>query len=454
MPSKCPDMSFYTELSALSKWDPELATIVKKELERQENGLEMIPSENYVHPALFEAMGSVLTNKYSEGYPGKRYYGGNEVVDLVENLAIERAKRAFGVPHVNVQPYSGSPANFAVYVAVCKAGDTIMGLNLPDGGHLTHGWKASATGQFFNSIPYHVKPDGYIDLDEVRTLAKENKPQIIWVGATAYVREFPFKELGEIADEVGSYLVADIAHIAGLVVAGAHKSPVPYAHIITTTTHKTLRGPRGAMIMVTEKGLKKDPELAAKIDRAIFPGLQGGPHDHTTAAIAAALGFALKPEFKEYGKQIVKNAKALAQSLMDNKIKLVTNGTDNHMVLIDLTTFGKGKGVFVQEALDAAGITVNKNTIPGEPSSPFYPSGIRLGTPALTSRGMKEGEMQLIGGWIAKVIFEVKNYELVDDKDQRNEVLKRFRDDVRQNDTIKKTRENVIGLCKKFPLYK
>ncbi|HXX88202.1 MAG TPA: serine hydroxymethyltransferase [Candidatus Acidoferrum sp.] len=447
-------MSFYTELNILSKLDPELAIIVKKELERQENGLEMIPSENYVHPALFEAMGSVLTNKYSEGYPGKRYYGGNEIVDVVERLAIERAKRAFGVAHVNVQPYSGSPANFAVYVAVCKPGDTIMGLNLPDGGHLTHGWKASATGQFFNSVPYHVKPDGYIDLDEVRRLAKENNPKIIWVGATAYVREFPFKELGEIADEVGSYLAADIAHIAGLIVAGAHKSPVPYAHIITTTTHKTLRGPRGAMIMVTEKGLKKDTELADKIDRAIFPGLQGGPHDHTTAAIAAALGMVLRPEFTEYGKQIVKNAKALAQSLMDNKIKLVTNGTDNHMVLIDLTTFGKGRGVFVQEALDAAGITVNKNTIPGEPSSPFYPSGIRLGTPALTSRDMKENEMQLIGSWIAKVIFEVKNYELYEDRNQRNEALKKFRDDIKQNDTVKKTRQNVMDLCKKFPLYK
>ena len=447
-------MSFYTELSTLSKIDPELAGIVKKELERQETGLEMIPSENYVHPALFEAMGSILTNKYSEGYPGRRYYGGNEIIDLVESLAIERAKKAFGVAHVNVQPYSGSPANFAVYVAVCKAGDAIMGLNLPDGGHLTHGWKASATGQFFNSIPYHVKPDGYIDLDEVRKLAKENHPTIIWVGATAYVREFPFKELGEIADEVGSYLVADIAHIAGLVVAGAHRSPVPYAHIITTTTHKTLRGPRGAMIMVTEKGLQKDPELGAKIDRAIFPGLQGGPHDHTTAAIAAALGFALQPEFKEYGKQIVKNAKALAQSLMDNKIKLVTGGTDNHMVLIDLTPFGKGRGVFVQEALDAAGITVNKNTIPGEPSSPFYPSGIRMGTPALTSRGMKEKEMQMIGSWIANIIFEVKNYDLSEDKDQRNEVFKQFRNDIKRNDAIKRTRQNVKDLCKKFPLYK
>jgi len=452
--NECNEMSFYTELNILSKLDPELAAFVKKELERQENGLEMIPSENYVHPALFEAMGSILTNKYSEGYPGKRYYGGNEIVDIIERLAIERAKRAFGVVHVNVQPYSGSPANFAVYVAICKIGDTVMGLNLPDGGHLTHGWKASVTGQFFNSIPYHVKPDGYIDLDEVRRLAKENNPKIIWVGATAYVREFPFKELGEIADDVGSYLVADIAHIAGLIVAGAHKSPVPYAHIITTTTHKTLRGPRGAMIMVTEKGLKKDPELSAKIDRAIFPGLQGGPHDHTTAAIAATLGFALRPEFKEYGKQIVKNAKALAQSLMDNKIKLVTNGTDNHMVLIDLTTFGKGKGIFVQEALDAAGITVNKNTIPSEPSSPFYPSGIRLGTPALTSRGMKENEMALIGSWMAKIIFEVKNYELPEDKNQRNAVLKQFREDTKQNDTIKKTRQSVIDLCKEFPLYR
>jgi len=413
----------------------------------------MIPSENYVHPVVLEAMGSVLTNKYSEGYPGKRYYGGNEVIDMIERLAIERAKQAFGVPHVNVQPYSGSPANFAVYVALCKPGDAIMGLNLPDGGHLTHGWKASVTGQYFRSVPYHVKSDGYIDLDEVKKLAEENKPKIIWIGATAYVREFPFEEFGEIADSVGSYLIADIAHISGLVIAGAHKSPVPYAHIITTTTHKTLRGPRGAMIMVTEKGLKKDPELADKIDRAIFPGTQGGPHDHTTAAIAAALGLALKPEFKEYGHQIVRNTKALAQSLMENEIKLVTNGTDNHMALIDLTSFGKGKGIFVQEALDLAGITVNKNAIPGEPSSPFYPSGIRLGTPPLTSRGMKESEMKIIGTWIAKIIHEVKDYELPEGKDARTEAIKKFREEIQKNEVIKKIRQEVIELCKKFPLY-
>lgn len=446
-------MSFYKELKLLNQFDPELAGMLKKELERQELGIEMIPSENYVHPVVLEAMGSVLTNKYSEGYPGKRYYGGNEVIDMVERLAIERAKQAFGVPHVNVQPYSGSPANFAVYVALCKPGDAIMGLNLPDGGHLTHGWKASVTGQYFRSIPYHVKADGYIDLDEVKRLAEENKPKIIWIGATAYVREFPFEEFGEIADSVGSYLVADIAHISGLVIAGAHKSPVPYVHIITTTTHKTLRGPRGAMIMVTEKGLKKDPELADKIDRAIFPGTQGGPHDHTTAAIAAALGLALKPEFKEYGHQIVRNTKALAQSLMENEIKLVTNGTDNHMALIDLTPFGKGKGIFVQEALDLAGITVNKNTIPGEPSSPFYPSGIRLGTPPLTSRGMKESEMKIIGTWIAKIIHEVKDYELPEGKDARTEAIKKFREEIQKNEVIKKIRQEVIELCKKFPLY-
>jgi glycine hydroxymethyltransferase len=446
-------MSFYKELKLLNQFDPELAGMIKKELERQELGLEMIPSENYVHPVVLEAMGSVLTNKYSEGYPGKRYYGGNEVIDMIERLAIERAKQAFGVPHVNVQPYSGSPANFAVYVALCKPGDAIMGLNLPDGGHLTHGWKASVTGQYFRSVPYHVKSDGYIDLDEVKKLAEENKPKIIWIGATAYVREFPFEEFGEIADSVGSYLIADIAHISGLVIAGAHKSPVPYAHIITTTTHKTLRGPRGAMIMVTEKGLKKDPELADKIDRAIFPGTQGGPHDHTTAAIAAALGLALKPEFKEYGHQIVRNTKALAQSLMENEIKLVTNGTDNHMALIDLTSFGKGKGIFVQEALDLAGITVNKNAIPGEPSSPFYPSGIRLGTPPLTSRGMKESEMKIIGTWIAKIIHEVKDYELPEGKDARTEAIKKFREEIQKNEVIKKIRQEVIELCKKFPLY-
>ena len=389
--------------------DPEIYRHIKDELKRQQLGLEMIPSENNVSKAVLQAMGSILTNKYSEGYPKKRYYGGNEFIDKIESLAIERAKKAFKVPHANVQPYSGSPANLAVYIAVCKPGDTVMGHNLPDGGHLTHGWKASITGQWFNTIMYHVKKDGYLDLEEIESLAVKHRPKLIWVGATAYVREFPFEELGRIADKVGAYLAADIAHISGLVIAGVHKSPAPYAHIITTTTHKTLRGPRGGMIMVTQKGLDKDPELAEKIDRAIFPGSQGGPHDHTTAAIAVALNESLKPEFRDYASQIVKNSKALAKSLMDNGVKLVTSGTDNHMMLIDLTDTGKGKGVFLQDALDEAGITVNKNTIPNDPSSPFYPSGVRLGTPSITTRGMKEREMEQIAEWIDQAISNHSN---------------------------------------------
>ena len=437
----------------LEQSDPEVFNAIRNELKRQRDCLEMIPSENFTSANVLHALGSVLTNKYSEGYPGKRYYGGNQFIDVVELLAIERAKALFGVPHVNVQPYSGSPANFAVYAALCKPGDTIMGLNLTDGGHLTHGWKTSLTGQFFNSVPYHVKGDGYIDMEEVRTLAIEHKPRLIWVGGTAYTREFPFEEFSKIADEVGAYLVADISHIAGLVAAGAHKSPVPYVHIIMTTTHKTLRGPRGAILMVTERGLKKDPELAEKIDKAVFPGLQGGPHDNNTAGIAIALLEASKPEFKEYGKQIVKNAKALADVLIKEGIKLVTDGTDNHMLLIDLTPFGEGRGLFVQEALDLAGIVVNKNTIPKEPSSPFYPSGIRLGTPAITTRGMKEREMEDIGKIIAEVIKETKEYKMPNDKNARNDAIKEFRREIASNTAIKKAREKTLDMCRKFPLY-
>ena len=440
-------------MASIDKTDKEVYKIIKKELGRQQLGLEMIPSENNVSKAVLQAMGSILTNKYSEGYPKKRYYAGNQFIDEMETLAIERAKKAFRVPHANVQPYSGSPANFAVYVATCKPGDVIMGLNLTDGGHLTHGWKASVTGQFYRPVMYHVKEDGYIDLDEVKKLAEEHKPKLIWVGATAYVREFPFEELGKIADSVRAYLAADIAHISGLVIAGVHKSPVKYADIVTTTTHKTLRGPRGGMIMVTQKGLDKDPDLAKKIDRAIFPGLQGGPHDHTTAAIAVALKESEKPEFKDYCNQIVKNSKALAKSLMDNGIKLVTDGTDNHMILIDLTPFGKGKGVFAQEALDQANITLNKNTIPNDPSSPFYPSGVRLGTPSLTTRDMKEKEMEVIGKWIADIIMEVKNHDLPVDKEERKTYLKKFKEEIKKNKNIGKIKDEVIGICKKFPLY-
>jgi glycine hydroxymethyltransferase len=430
--------------------DPEIYKFIKNELERQQLGLEMIPSENNVSKPVLQAMGSILTNKYSEGYPKKRYYGGQEFVDEIELLTIERAKKAFNVPHANVQPYSGSPANFAVYMALLKPGDTVMGLDLSDGGHLTHGFKASMTGQIFNSVPYHVKADGYINLEEVEKLALEHKPKLMWVGFTAYSREFPFEEFSKIADKVGAYLTADVSHISGLVISGVHKSPQPFVHIITTTTHKTMRGPRGGIIMVTQKGLDKDNDLAKKIDKSVFPGLQGGPHDHTTAAIGVALKEAMQPEFKDYCLQIVKNSKALAKTLMDNSQKVITGGSDNHLLLVDI---GLGQGMFAQDALDLAGITMNKNTIPADPSSPFYPSGIRMGTPSLTTRGMKEKEMETIGKWISDVINEIKDYELSKDKEERKLQIKKFKVEIANNEKIKKIREEVKELCKKFPLY-
>ena len=437
--------------SFIKKQDKEVYSDIIREKKRQEDGLELIPSENIVSQAVLEAMGSILTNKYSEGYPHARYYGGNEVIDEIEDLVRNRAKKLFKVPYVNVQPYSGSPANLAVYLATCNPGDTVMGLLLTAGGHLTHGWKASATSMFYKSVQYTVKPDGYLDLKEIARLAKEHKPKLIWVGATAYVREFPFKELGKIADGVGAYLAADIAHIAGLVVAGAHTSPVPYAHIVTTTTHKTLRGPRGGMIMVTKKGLAKDAELGAKVDRAIFPNLQGGPHDHTTAAIGVALKEAATPQFRAYGKQIVKNAKALAKALMDRDVELVTNGTDNHMMLMKC---GFGRGAIVEIALDAIGLTTNKNTIPDEPSSPFYPSGIRLGTPSITTRRMKEKEMKVVGNAIADAMAIVKDIELPAEKSERKAFLAKLRKNFAKNKKLIKIRKKVIALCKKFPIPK
>ena len=432
--------------------DPETYRILQQERKRQREGVELIPSENYVSEAVLEAMGSIFTNKYSEGYPGRRYYGGNENVDDIERLAQERAKTLFGVPHANVQPYSGSPANLAVYLATCQPGDPIMGQNLPDGGHLTHGWKVSVTGTYYRSIPYHVKRDGYIDFDEVWRLAREHRPRLIWCGATAYAREFPFEEFAKVAEEVGAFFAADIAHIAGLVIAGVHKSPVPYAHVVTTTTHKTLRGPRGAMIMVTQKGLERDPELPERIDRAIFPGLQGGPHDHTTSAIAVALAEAMQPSFREYGRQVVTNAKALAGGLMRRGLRLVTDGTDNHMMLIDLTPGGPGRGVFLQEALDRVGITVNKNTIPGEPSSAFYPSGIRLGTPAATTRGMREQEMDRLAEWIAAVGEEIREFQLPKGPAERTARLGEFRRAIQENPRLARMREDVREFCLKFPV--
>ncbi|MFZ2192980.1 MAG: serine hydroxymethyltransferase [Candidatus Moraniibacteriota bacterium] len=435
----------------LKKQDPKIYNAIMAEVKRQEEGLELIPSEIAASPAVIEALGTVLTNKYSEGYPYKRYYGGQANVDIIETIAIERAKKLFGVPFANVQPYSGSPANLAVYVAVCQPGDTVMGQNLLDGGHLTHGWKSSATSMFYNTIAYHVKLDGYLDLEEIERLAIKHKPKLIWVGATAYAREFPFEKLSKIADKVGAYLAADVAHIAGLIVAGVHKSPVKYVHIITTTTHKTLRGPRGGMILVTAKGLKKDPELGSKINQAIFPRLQGGPHDHQTAAIAVTLGEAMKPSFKKWGQQVVKNAKVMAAELMKRGLKLVSNGTDNHLMLIDC---GKGRGVFLQEALDAVGITLNKNTIPSDPSSPFYPSGVRLGTPFITVRGMKEKEMKKIADWIADVMEEIKDFQFPEKKEDFKAVIKKFRVFIEKNKKFKKIHQEVKNLCKKFPLYK
>jgi glycine hydroxymethyltransferase len=437
----------------LQETDSEISSYIESERIRQTDGLEMIPSENYVSPAVREAMGSILTNKYSEGYPDHRYYGGNEFIDRIENAARDRAKKLFGVPHVNVQPYSGSPANFEVYMATCKPGDTIMGLYLYDGGHLTHGWKVSASALFYNSIPYHVKENGRVDIDGVWKLAKEHTPRLIWCGATAYMYEYEFEQFAEIADSVGAYLVADISHVAGLVLAGVHKSPADYAHIITTTTHKTLRGPRGAMIMVTNRGLAKDSELADKIDKAVFPGLQGGPHNHTTAAIAVALHEAESPEFRAYGKQIVINAKALAEELKQEGLTLIGNGTENHLILLNGTPqMGPGGGLVVQDALGIAGITVNKNTIPQEPSSPFYPSGIRLGTPALTTRGMSEKEMRIIGKWIRMVIDEVSSYHMPATKEERGEFLKKVRSDIASNKKLLQIAKDVRSLCKQFPV--
>src|SRR3989338_8279945 len=331
----------------------------------------MIPSKNNASRAVMEALGTVLTNKYSEGYPKKRYYQGNKIIDEVEILAIERAKKLFKVPHANVQPYSGSPANTAVYFALlAPLKDKIMGLSLAFGGHLTHGAPVSISGKYFKTVPYELGKDGWLDYDAIEKLAKSQKPKIIVCGFTAYPRKIDFKRFGQIADSCGAYLLADVSHIAGLIVAGVHPSPVPYADIIMTTTHKTLRGPRGAIIMVTEKGLKKDPELADKIDKAVFPGLQGGPHDNQTAAIAVALGEASTPAFKKYGAQIVKNAKALAEALTKNGIKLVSGGTDNHLILMDLTSKNVN-GAVAALALETAGIVTNKNTIPNDKMPPF-----------------------------------------------------------------------------------
>lgn len=437
--------------------DTQIYNLITKEETRQKNGVELIPSENYASTHVRTALSSALVNKYSEGYPGKRYYGGNEFIDDVESIAQNRAKELFGVEHVNVQPYSGSPANLAVYLATCKPGDAVMGQALVAGGHLTHGHMVSATGIFFNSLQYAVMPEvkngELFDYKEIRKLALKHKPKLIWVGATAYPLLFKYEKFAEIAEEVGAYLAADIAHVAGLIAGGAHPSPVEYVHIVTTTTHKTLRGPRGAMIMVTKKGLEKDPELGTKVDKAVFPGLQGGPHDNTTAAIAISLYEAMQPEFKDYAHQVVKNAKTLAHTLVDHGFKVVGNTSENHLVLVDLSpTHGPGAGYFAEYALDHVGLTLNKNTVPGEPGSPFYPSGIRLGTPAATTRGMKEKEMEFIGNVMNEVLDFIKKYKLPGTKEERKEYFKKFKAEIDTDKDLKKLKEKVTKMVSPFPI--
>ncbi len=405
----------------ISKIDPEISEAIENEVKRQRNKIELIASENFVSAAVLEALGTPLTNKYAEGYPGKRYYGGCEYVDVVETLAIERAKKIFGAPHVNVQPHSGAQANAAVLFSILNPGDTVLGMDLAHGGHLSHGSKVNLSGKYYNAVYYGIREDDFrIDYEEVLKIAKEHKPKVIIAGASAYPRIIDFKAFKEIADEVNAYLLADIAHIAGLVVTGLHPSPFPHAHFVTTTTHKTLRGPRGGMIMCAE-------EHAKSIDKAVFPGTQGGPLMHVIAAKAVALKEAMLPDFKEYQKQIIKNSQTLANNLLSHGFNLVSNGTDNHLMLVDL----RNKNITGKDAqlkLDDVGITVNKNGIPFDTQSPFITSGIRIGTPAVTTRGMKEQDMQLIGDLI--------NLTLTNSESSKNNIEAGVRD-----------------ICNRFPLY-
>ncbi len=445
----------------LKKTDPQIYKLIKAEEMRQRDVLEMIPSENYTSLAVMEALGTVLTNKYSEGFPKKRYYQGNEVIDRVEMLAQERAKKLFGVPYVNVQALSGAPANSAVYFAVLENGEKLMGLSLAYGGHITHGHKLGLSGRLFKFAHYTLdEKKETLDYDEIEKQVLKEKPKLLICGFTAYPRKIDFKRFAQIADKVGAYLMADIAHIAGLIVAGVHPSPVPYAHIITTTTHKTLRGPRGALIMVTEKGLKKNPALPQKIETAIIPGLQGGPHDNQTAAIAVALKEAATPKFKKYGQQIVANAKALAEELKKYDFDLVSGGTENHLILIDLRN-KKVNGRVAAIALEAAGIVLNYNGVPGDTMPPLFASGIRLGTPAITTRGMKERDMKKIAAWYNEAIKEVEGWNVPKDdnrfdklttREKRSSLMKEYRAKIAKNKKLAAIAKEVRLFCTKFPV--
>ncbi|PIR18253.1 MAG: serine hydroxymethyltransferase [Deltaproteobacteria bacterium CG11_big_fil_rev_8_21_14_0_20_49_13] len=407
----------------LSQFDPDIAKAIKNETDREEYGLELIASENYVSKAVLEALGSVMTNKYAEGYPHKRYYGGCEFVDVAEELAVERVKKLFGAEHANVQPHSGAQANMAVYLSVLKPGDTMMGMSLSHGGHLTHGSPANFTGKTYKIVAYGVNPETErIDFNIVRKMAKEHKPKLIVCGASAYARDIDFKSFRDIADEVGALLMADIAHPAGLVATNLHSDPVPHCHFVTSTTHKTLRGPRGGLVMCKN-------EFAKQLNSAVFPGMQGGPLMHVIAAKAVTFLEDLQPGYKTYCEQIMKNAKAMSSALAEKGFRIVSGGTDNHLFLVDLTDKGYS-GKDAEEALGKAGITVNKNTIPRETRSPFITSGMRIGTPAITTRGMKETEMKVIAGWMADVLSDLTNTS-------RHEEIKR----------------EVKKLCEKFPVY-
>ena len=410
-------------MNYVREMDPEFGAGLFSEYERQQNNIELIASENILSTASMLAMGTVLTNKYAEGYPGKRYYGGCQEVDKVEEIAIERVKKLFGAEYANVQPHSGAQANMAVTMAVCKAGDTILGMSLDAGGHLTHGSPVNFSGLFYNIVPYGITEEGYLDYDEIRSLARQHKPKMIIAGASAYPRVIDFKKFREIADEVGAVLFVDMAHIAGLVAAGVHPSPVPYADIVTSTTHKTLRGPRGGIILSTAAAAEK-----YNFNRAVFPGIQGGPLEHVIAAKAVCFGEALKPEYKAYQEQVVKNARALAEELMKRGFKLISSGTDNHLMLVDLTNFSDVSGKDMQNRCDEVNITLNKNSIPREPRSPFVTSGVRIGTPAITTRGFKEEDMAVIADCLYKVVSDFEG-------------------------TKEEVRAQVSALTKKYPIY-
>ncbi len=441
--------------SDLAHSDKEIHELIRLEEKRQFEGLELIPSENYVSQAVREAVGSVLENKYAEGYPRKRYYTGNVAVDQVEELCRQRACQLFGAVHANVQPYSGSPANLEIFGALCQPGDLVLSQLLSHGGHLSMGQTASFTSKYYRAEFYHLTKEGEIDFDELYRMAKELKPKIIWSGGTAYTKIFKWEKYAEIADEVGAYFVADISHIAGLVAGGAHPSPVPFAHVVMTTTHKTLRGPRGAMILITKKGLDKDPDLPEKVDKSVFPGHQGGPHENKIAGIAVALREAQRKPFAKYVHQIVSNAKTLAEELKKYGFSLVGDGTENHMVWIDLRSKNL-EGWHAHVTLEEANIFGNKQTIPFDTRPPFYPSGFRIGTPAITTRGMKEKEMKTIAGFINEGVKIAQELNLADigskDHGKDQQARREFKDSLKKNSKIKKLKSEVIAFARQFPV--